>query len=68
DKKSNKDKGTGKSARSAHAAVRPGVLPSSRIDLRVAVPADLRRMLRSGAKARGTSVDGVVDSVLSGWK
>lgn len=40
---------------------------ASRVDVRTQVPADVRRQLRSAAKARGTSVDDVVASVLEGW-
>lgn len=38
-----------------------------RVDLKVKVPKDVRRALRTKAKARGTSVDDVVTNVLQGW-
>lgn len=38
-----------------------------RVSLQVEVPKDVRSRLRSNAKARGTSVDDVVTSVLQGW-
>ena len=38
-----------------------------RVNLQVEVPKDVRTRLRSNAKARGTSVDDVVTSVLEGW-
>jgi hypothetical protein len=41
---------------------------SHRIDLRTKVPTSVRRTLRSSAKARGTSVEDNVDSVLTGWR
>ena len=40
----------------------------SRVDVRLHVPGDVRRQLRSAAKARGTSVEDVVTSVLEGWR
>ncbi len=40
---------------------------ADRIDVRREVSPEVRRRLRSGAKARGTSVDEVVTSVLEGW-
>lgn len=40
---------------------------TDRIDLRRAISVDIRRQLRSTAKARGTSVEEVVTSVLDGW-
>lgn len=39
-----------------------------RIDMHLRIPADVRHQLRSTAKARGTSVDEVVTSVLEGWR
>ncbi|MFM2437712.1 MAG: hypothetical protein RLZ55_523 [Actinomycetota bacterium] len=38
-----------------------------RVELQVKVPKDVRNQLRKNAKARGTSVDDVVTSVLEGW-
>ncbi len=38
-----------------------------RVDLHVQVPKSVRRDLRQNAKARGTSVDDIVTSVLEGW-
>ena len=38
-----------------------------RLDLRVKVPKTVRQQLRATAKARGTSVDDVVTTVLEGW-
>lgn len=38
-----------------------------RVDLHVQVPKNVRRDLRQNAKARGTSVDDIVTSVLEGW-
>ncbi|MDQ1245933.1 MAG: hypothetical protein QG597_300 [Actinomycetota bacterium] len=40
---------------------------SRRVKLQVEVPKGVRTRLRSNAKARGTSVDDVVTSVLEGW-
>ncbi|MDP3973113.1 MAG: hypothetical protein Q8P61_09435 [Candidatus Nanopelagicales bacterium] len=40
---------------------------ADRIDVRREIPPTVRRQLRTGAKARGTSVDEVVTSVLEGW-
>lgn len=39
----------------------------ARVELQVKVPKDVRNQLRKNAKARGTSVDDVVTSVLEGW-
>lgn len=44
-----------------------GAKDGGRVAVRLAVPADVRHQLRSAAKARGTSVDDVVSSVLEGW-
>lgn len=40
---------------------------ADRIDVRREIPPTVRRQLRTSAKARGTSVDEVVTSVLEGW-
>ncbi len=40
---------------------------AKRIALRVKVPRSVRSQLRATAKARGTSVDDVVSTVLEGW-
>lgn len=53
-----KNKGKGKKSSGA----------SNRIDLRAKVPTSVRRTLRSSAKARGTSVEGNVDAVLTGMR
>lgn len=42
-------------------------LKAKRIALRVKVPREIRHKLRATAKARGTSVDDVVSTVLEGW-
>ncbi len=42
-------------------------LHQRRVDLHVKVPKSVRTKLRKNAKARGTSVDDVVASVLEGW-
>ena len=57
--KSKKKKGKG-----ARSSSRSG----QRIDLRVAVPQPVRRALRTQLKARGTSVDETVSSVIAGLK
>lgn len=38
-----------------------------RVSLQVKVPKQVRQQLRTNAKARGTSVDDVVTTVLEGW-
>lgn len=63
-KKEGKKEGkSGQLARGSAAAVKRG-----RVDVRLQVPGDVRRQLRSAAKARGTSVEDVVTSVLEGWR
>lgn len=57
----NKSKGDKKRAKKA------AKVHQRRVDLKVKVPKDVRRALRSNAKARGTSVDDVVTNVLQGW-
>lgn len=62
EKKAKKSKG--KSARQSKKAAK---VHQRRVDLKVKVPKDVRRALRTNAKARGTSVDDVVTNVLQGW-
>jgi|GEM_PF-1395784 len=60
--KSNKIKGKAKEEG------KKSIATPNRIDLRAKVPASVRRTLRSSTKARGTSVEDNVDSVLTGWR
>lgn len=57
-KKSGKKKKKGKGAQ-------PGARADMRISVATQVPTSVRRALRTGAKARGTSVEGRVDSLVT---
>ena len=57
-------KGKGKDAKESNKAAK---VHQRRVDLKVKVPKEVRRALRTNAKARGTSVDDVVTNVLQGW-
>lgn len=57
-------KGKGKAAKESKKAAK---VHQRRVDLKVKVPKEVRRALRTNAKARGTSVDDVVTNVLQGW-
>lgn len=57
-------KGKGKGAKQSKKAVK---VHQRRVELKVKVPKEVRRALRTNAKARGTSVDDVVTNVLQGW-
>lgn len=59
-----KAKGKGKAAKQSKKAAK---VHQRRVDLKVKVPKEVRRALRTNAKARGTSVDDVVTNVLQGW-
>ncbi len=67
-KKKDKKKKKGKGKKKKGKGKKSGARAVDRIDLRTSVPASVRRTLRTGAKARGTSVEGTVDSVLTGWQ
>lgn len=65
--KKSQGKGKGKSKAEKKRAKQAAKVHQRRVDLKVKVPKEVRRALRSNAKARGTSVDDVVTNVLQGW-
>lgn len=67
-KKKDKKKGKEKSQGKKKGKGKQSSAKVDRVDLRATVPASVRRTLRSSAKARGTSVEDTVDSVLTGWQ
>lgn len=64
--KKKKKKGKGKKKKGKRE--QHGARTSKRIELTTEVPVSVRRALRSGAKARGTSVEDRVDSVVTAWR
>lgn len=64
EKKAKKGKGKAKADKQSKKAAK---VHQRRVDLKVKVPKEVRRALRTNAKARGTSVDDVVTNVLQGW-
>lgn len=62
-----KAKGKGGKAAKKKARKREAARHERRVKLKVSVPKEVRTRLRTSAKARGTSVDDVVSSVLEGW-
>lgn len=64
-KNDKKKKKSGKGKKKKGKRKQLGARTNKRIDLTVEVPPSVRRALRSGAKARGTSVEDRVDSVVN---
>ncbi len=64
-KNDKKKKKSGKGKKKKGKRKQLGAPTNKRIDLTVEVPPSVRRALRSGAKARGTSVEDRVDSVVN---
>ena len=67
-KNDKKKKKSGKGKKKKGKREQPGARTSKRIDITAGVPLSVRRALRSGAKARGTSVEDRVDSVVTAWR
>lgn len=67
-KNDKKKKKSGKGKKKKGKGEQPGARTSRRIDISVDVPPSVRRALRTGMKARGTSVEDRVDSVVSSWR
>ncbi len=67
-KSDKKKKKSGKGKKKKGKGEQPDARASRRVELKSEVPGSVRRALRSGAKARGTSVEDRVDSVVSKWR